>query len=47
MAEDLFLPGCSGAVLFGGKAGADLGFREGGVGVEIDVRVKRAPENFG
>ena len=28
-------------------SGADLGFREGGVGVEIDARAKRAPENFG
>ena len=29
------------------NAGADLGFREGGVGVEIDARAKRASENFG
>ena len=28
-------------------SGADLGFREGGVDVEIDARAKRAPENFG
>ena len=27
-------------------SGADLGFREGGVGVEIGARAKRAPENF-
>ena len=26
--------------------GADLGFREGGVGVEIGERAKRARENF-
>ena len=28
-------------------AGADLGFKEGGVVVEIDARAKRAQENFG
>ena len=27
--------------------GADLGFREEGVGVEIGARAKRSPEDFG
>ena len=29
-----------------GRAGADLGFREGEVGVEIGARAKWEPENF-
>ena len=27
--------------------GVDLGFREGGVGIEIGAQVKRQPKNFG
>ena len=34
------------ASILAAGAGEDLGFREGGVGVEIGVRAKRAPENF-
>ena len=35
------------SILAAGAGELDLGFREGGVGVEIGVRAKRTVENFG